>query len=65
MLAAIKDLITAIAAITVLAYSTGQQEWLWKQITALHHEALAESQKSWGCPSLFNKSTCTELTWVK
>ena len=59
MLSAIKDLITVIGAITLLAYSTGQQEWLWKQIAVLRREALNESRKDWGCPSIFNKAACS------
>ncbi len=62
MLAALKDLITAIAAVTLLAYSTGQQEWLWKQIAILRREALVESQKDWGCPSIFEKSACRRIS---
>jgi hypothetical protein len=58
MVAALKDIITAIAAITVLAYATGQQKWLWKQIAILRREALIESQKDWGCPSIFNLRAC-------
>lgn len=61
MLAAIKDIITVIAAVTLLAYSTGQQEWFWKQIAALRREALIESRKDWGCPSIFNKKACAHL----
>ncbi len=61
MLAALKDLITAIAAVTLLAYSTGQQEWVWKQIALLRREALAESHKDWGCPSTFNKTACKSM----
>ncbi|MGZ3747371.1 MAG: hypothetical protein ACXWRE_08380 [Pseudobdellovibrionaceae bacterium] len=58
MLAAIKHLI---AAITILAYSTGQQEWLWKQITALQHKALVDAQKNLGCPSIFDKNACKRI----
>lgn len=61
MLAALKDLITAIAAVTLLAYSTGQQKWLWKQIAILRREALVESRKDWGCPSIFRRSACKEI----
>ncbi len=58
MLAAIKDLIAAVAAVVILAYSTGQHERLWKQISVLRREALIESQKDWECPSIFNHSAC-------
>ena len=61
MLAAIKDLITVIATVVLLAYTTGQQDWLWKQIAMLRHETLIESQRDWGCPSIFNKSACKKL----
>ncbi|MCC7406279.1 MAG: hypothetical protein IT288_17935 [Bdellovibrionales bacterium] len=61
MLAAIKDLIAAICAITLLAYSTGRQEWLWKQITTLRREALIKSQEDWGCPSIFSKNAHLRL----
>lgn len=47
MLAGIKDLITVIATAVLLAYSTGQQDRLWKQIAMLRHEALIESQRDW------------------
>ncbi|HEY8271539.1 MAG TPA: hypothetical protein VIG33_11680 [Pseudobdellovibrionaceae bacterium] len=61
MLAAIKDLITAIAATTILTYSTGQQEWLWKHIVALQHKALINAQKNLGCPSIFDKDSCKRI----
>lgn len=61
MLAGIKDLTTAIAAITLLAYSTGQQERLWKQITALRREVLREVRQDWDCPSIFHKVACRNL----
>jgi len=61
MLAAIKDLITAIATITLLAYSTGQQEWLWKQTAILRREVLREARQDWGCPSIFHKVACRNL----
>lgn len=61
MLTAIKDLIAAIAAVTVLAYSTDQQEWLWKQVAVLRFKVLIESKENWGCPSIFNKSACQNI----
>lgn len=48
MLDAIKDLISAIAVITLFADLTCQQEWLWKQISALRCKTLIESRKGWG-----------------
>lgn len=61
MLAALKDLITAIAAVTLLVYSTGQQEWLWKQIATLRRDVLSEARKDWGCPSIFNNGACKNV----
>lgn len=65
MLSALKDIITAIAAITLLAYLIGQQEWPWQQIAILRRDALIESQKDWGCPSTFNRNTCTQDRYGK
>jgi len=58
MLTALKDLITSIVTITLLAYATGQQEWLWKQIASLRHESIKNSRQDWGCPSIFQKTAC-------
>lgn len=58
MLSSIKDLIVAISTIVALAYSTGQQKWLWEQISIVRREALAGTQADWGCPSIFNSTAC-------
>ncbi len=58
MLSALKDLIVLVSTIVVLAYSTGQQEWLWKQIAVVRREAIAGSRADWGCPSIFDKRAC-------
>ena len=60
MLGALKDLITVLAAAVLLAYSTGQQDWLWTQIAAIRHGAIIEARRDWGCPSIFNKSACKQ-----
>jgi len=62
MLAALKETILIIASIVVIAHATGQQEWLWRQIATIRHAALVETKKDWGCPSIFNKSACKELS---
>ncbi|MGZ3745182.1 MAG: hypothetical protein ACXWRE_01350 [Pseudobdellovibrionaceae bacterium] len=61
MLTGLKDLITAIGALTLLAYSTGQQKWYWAQFAILHREALIESRKNWECPSIFKQTACQKL----
>lgn len=61
MFAALKDIIAIIAAVVVLAYSTGQRDWLWKQITAIRLVALAETRDDWGCPSIFDKTACKSV----
>lgn len=65
MLAALKEFILIIASIVVIAYATGQREWLWRQIATVRHVALTETKKDWGCPSIFNKSACKKLTMAK
>lgn len=58
MLGALEDLMTVLAAAVLLAYSTSQQDWLWKQFAALRHGAMVEAQRDWGCPSIFHKWAC-------
>lgn len=58
MQSALKDITILIATIVLLAYSTGQREWLWKQIAAIRQIALTEAKTDWGCPSIFSKSAC-------
>lgn len=58
MLSSIKDLIVVISTIVALAYSTGQQKWLWEQISILRREALAVTRTDWGCPSIFASTAC-------
>lgn len=65
MLAGLRDLIAVIGAIVILAYSTGQREWLWKQIAVIRQIALNEAGKDWGCPSIFNRSACTNTDTAK
>ncbi|MFN8792586.1 MAG: hypothetical protein ACK5Y2_14115 [Bdellovibrionales bacterium] len=65
MFAAVKDLIATIAAVVILAYSTGHREWLWKQIAVVRQIALNEAGKDWGCPSIFNRSACTNTDTAK
>lgn len=65
MLAALKELMLIIASIVVVAHATGQRDWLWRQIASVRHAALVETKKDWGCPSIFNKSTCRELALAK
>jgi len=56
MQSALKDITITIAALVILAYSTGHREWLWKQIAAIRHVTLAEMRQEWGCLSVFDKS---------
>ncbi len=65
MLAALKELMLLIATIVVIAHATGNREWLWRQIASVRQAALVETKKDWGCPSIFNKSACRELTMAK
>jgi len=58
MLSALKDLIVLVSTIVALAYSTGQQKWLWQQIAILRHEAVIGAKADWGCPSIFDKYAC-------
>lgn len=61
MLAALKDMITILAAIVLLAHSVGHREWLWKQLTTIRQIALAEAREDWGCPNIFNNDACHSL----
>lgn len=65
MHAALKELLLLIASIVVVADATGQREWLWRQIASVRQTALVETKKDWGCPSIFNRSACKELTLTK
>jgi len=65
MLVAFKEITLLIASIVAFAHVTGQREWLWRQIATARHAALTEAKKDWGCPSIFNKSACKELTIAK
>jgi hypothetical protein len=65
VLAALKDMIAVFAAIVVLIYSTGQREWLWRQIAVAQQIALAEARQDWGCPSISSKSACKKLVGVR
>ena len=56
MLSALKDLIVLVSTIVALAYSTGQQKWLWQQIAILRHEAVIGAKADWGCPSIFDST---------
>jgi hypothetical protein len=58
MISALKDIIVLVSTIVALAYSTGQQKWLWQQIAVVRREAIAKSTSDWGCPSIFDKSAC-------
>lgn len=62
MLAALKDIIAVIGTVVILAYSTGQHEWLWKQITVVRQIALDSARQDWGCPSIFNRTSCCRLS---
>lgn len=61
MLTALKDIIAVIGVVVILAYSTGQREWLWKQITVVRQVALDGARQDWGCPRIFDKSVCKRL----
>lgn len=61
MLSAIKDLVVLVSAIVALAYTTGQEKWLWKQIATIRNQAVAESRSEWGCPSIFDRHACRRL----
>mgnify|MGYP000302154333 CR=1 FL=1 len=61
MQSALRDMTLAIAALVILAYSTGQREWLWKQIAVVRQIALTEARQDWGCPSIFDKSACQRI----
>lgn len=58
MISALKDLIVLVSTIVALAYSTGQEKWIWQQIAIVRREAFIESKSDWGCPSIFDKSAC-------
>ena len=58
MLGSLKDLLVLIATIVLLAYSTNQQPWLWKQIEIARHTALTGARREWACPSIFETSAC-------
>lgn len=62
MLGALKDLIVLVAAVVVVAHAGGKREWLWRQISLIHHSALVEVQRNWGCPSIFDKTACRRLS---
>jgi hypothetical protein len=58
MLSALKDIFSAIALTTVIAFANGDQKWIWQQLTELRREAIQLARQDWGCPSIFSKNAC-------
>lgn len=58
MLSALKDILSAITLMTVIAFANGDQKWIWQQLTELRREAIHLSRQDWGCPSIFSKNAC-------
>ena len=58
MLSALKDILSAVALTTVIAFSNGDQKWIWQQLSELRREVIHLSRQDWGCPSIFSKNAC-------
>lgn len=61
MQSALKDFSAVIATVVVIAYATGQRNWLWNQLYAMRKAAIQEMKHDWGCPSVFDKKACKRL----
>lgn len=56
---AIENLVKVFLGFYIACAMVGRADIPWKMIADLRGKALAGASSSWGCPSVFNKESCS------